>query len=473
MAEKEIKTWTLASPESVGLRTGAVERTLRRMFTSDADLHDLIVLRRGMPVAEAYFGGYTPETEHQLYSSSKTFTSMAVGCAVGRGLLELTDPVLRFFPEADPGPENSLLRRLRVRDLLTMRVGHAADPWERMTASPEPWSKTFLETPVVYEPGTRFAYETGATYMLGAILTRLTGRNTLELIREWFLREIGAESGHWRLSNEGAAAGGTDLTMIPRDLARFGQLLLRKGVWNGKELIPSSYVEQASEKQTYSATPGVPEYKLEARQGYGFQTWRCSFNAWRADGACGQLIVVCPDEELVAVTNGAMDNERCNLFLDAIREELLPGCEAGVLEEDPAAAASLAAFCAEKNARSDPGGEPLPIGGWDFAPGESRIGLRRLELTEERCRVVWNEGDFSLRWQWNVPVISEHELVTLMDWKPVPLGASMVRRGVWPVLRLQWFTDAKTVNLLLRPRGDRLTVRVTGCVGGDDTVVSL
>ncbi len=445
------------TPEAQGISTKAVHAALEGIRSKGADLHSFLVVRGGALVFEYYAPGYGPHVPHQLYSVSKTFTSMTIGAAIDRGLLRLDDSAAGFFPEAKT---SGLQKAITVRNLLMMSTGHEADPFDSvmLKGSDPRWAKIFLETPVKYTPGSRFQYETGASYLLGAILTRITGKPVLELAKEWLLAPIGITSADWMLSPEGCSAGGTNMEMAPLDMARFGLLLLNDGVWEGKRLLSADYIHEASKKQIHSVTPGNHEYKLEARQGYGYQTWRCSYNAWRADGMCGQLILMCPDQDMVITANCAMDNNRANLLVDSVRENLLPGVYDAPIPKDDAARAALDAYLAKEACPAKPEGAVLPLGAWRFDGANNPMGLSYLKITEDYVTISCRSVNANLPWKWNGIAFSGNTLRTVGGWKHVPLGASMTWNGSCTVLHIHAFTDGHTEDLTLSVTDGVLTV---------------
>src|SRR3982751_6653757 len=138
-----------------------------------------MLLRHGKVISEGWGKPFEPGFKHTLYSLSKSFTSTAIGMLVKEKKLKIDDPLISFFPDERPLNPEENLKKMKVRHLLTMNTGHGEDTLPKMRDSDKPWTKTFLEQPVKFEPGTHFLYNTGATYMLGAIVHRITGQ-TLE-----------------------------------------------------------------------------------------------------------------------------------------------------------------------------------------------------------------------------------------------------------------------------------------------------
>jgi CubicO group peptidase (beta-lactamase class C family) len=298
------------------------------------DLHSFMLLRHGAVVAEGWWSPYAPDRPHMLFSLSKSFTSTAVGFAVTEGRLSIDDPVISFFPEiVDPVEatrSNPHLAAMRVRHLLSMSTGHAEDPTGIVrSAANGQWTKAFLESHLEYEPGTHFVYNSLATYMLSAIVQKVTGMKLIDYLRPRLFQPLGITGAFWESSPEKINTGGWGLNIKTEDIARFGQLYLQKGQWQGRRILPEHWVEQATAFQI--ANGDDPE--SDWAQGYGFQFWRCRHGAYRGDGAFGQFCVVMPEQDAVlAITSGLDDMQA---VLNLVWQHLLPGMTAGVLPEAP------------------------------------------------------------------------------------------------------------------------------------------
>ncbi|MGC2657947.1 MAG: serine hydrolase, partial [Bryobacteraceae bacterium] len=215
--------------------------------------------------------------------------------------------------------------------LLTMSCGHDTEP---KAVGGGPSVKQFLAHPVPFKPGTHFQYNTMGAYVLSAIVTKVTGKTSLEYLEPRLFEPLGIENPRWDRSPEGNSLGGYGLWLRTEDMAKFGQLYLQKGKWKGKQLIPQDWVEESTTKQISNEQESHAKIGPDWQQGYGFQFWRCRHNAYRADGAAGQFIVVMPDQDaVVAITadTGNMQGE-----LDAIWANLLPAFGPNALPADPA-----------------------------------------------------------------------------------------------------------------------------------------
>lgn len=321
-----------ATPESQGLAASAVLDFVQSLDKINT-LHSVMVVRHGRVIVEAWWKPQSPDEPHVLMSLSKSFTSTAIGLAIADGKLKLNDPVLKFFPDDAPADPSANLKAMTVRDLLIMSCGHDTEP-KAAPGTGGPSVKAFLAHPVVHQPGTHFQYNTMGTYTLSAIITKVTGQTTLDYLQPRLFEPLGIESPQWDASPEGNSLGGYGLRLRTEDIAKFGQLYLQKGKWNGKQLVPESWVQQATSKQIDNDKEGHSKIGVDWIQGYGFQFWRCTHSAFRGDGAGGQLCVVIPDADtVVAITaqTGSFQAE-----MNAIWDKIFPACGAAALPEDAA-----------------------------------------------------------------------------------------------------------------------------------------
>jgi CubicO group peptidase (beta-lactamase class C family) len=313
-----------SSPESQGVSSAAVLE-----FIDAADkvpnMNSFMLVRHGHVVAEGWWSPYEAGAPHSLYSLSKSFTSTAVGLAIAEGKLSVDDEVLKFFPEDAPAEPSKNLKSMRVSDLLRMSTGQQAEP---PRPADQPWTRRFLAQAVPFKPGTHFLYNTSATYMLSAIVQKATGQTVLDYLKPRLFEPLGIENPTWESSPQGISTGGYGLSIRTEDIARFGQLYLQKGRWQGKQLVPAAWVEQATARQTSNGSSPNSDWD----QGYGYQFWRCRHGAYRGDGAFGQYCIVMPEQDaVVAITSGVRDMQA---VLNLVWDKLLPGMESSSMQDD-------------------------------------------------------------------------------------------------------------------------------------------
>ena len=315
--------------EAAGIAPAALSTFVDEVNAKVGGLHSLMLLRRGKVAAEAWWQPYAPAYPHMLYSLSKSFTSTAVGLAVSEGHLSVEDKVTSFFPDKLPAQISDNLAAMRVRHLLTMNTGHDKDATGETRAQPDgDWVRGFLALPVEHAPGSKFVYNSAATYMLSAIVQKQTGKTVLEYLTPRLFAPLGIAHPTWETCPGGINTGGWGLSVKTEDIARFGQLYLQKGEWNGRQIIPASWVHEATSRQVSN---GDPNAASDWSQGYGYQFWRCRHNAYRGDGAFGQYCVVMPDHDAVlAITSGVGDMQA---ILNAVWDHLLPAMQPASLPE--------------------------------------------------------------------------------------------------------------------------------------------
>ena len=457
-----------STPEAQGIASAAIEAMLRDIRDTGADIHSMLIMRRGHLVFEHYFAPYAADTPHAMYSCSKTFTSMLIGIAQDKGLLSVKDRVLSFFPEETVESPSENLAAMTIEDLLMMGSGNAQDTMpamaEVMSQPDADFVSVFLNRPVEYRPGTHFVYNTGATYMLSAILTKVTGRTALELANEWLFEPMGIGGATWETCPRGVSLGGTGLHITPRDMLKMGMLLLGRGRWKNRQLVSPEYIAAAQQKHIENRS-GDPDQDPNWAAGYGYQMWRCCFGAYRADGMGGQFIVVMPRQEMVVVFTSALGGDKpIGYPLWLIEHKLLPGVfdRPQVYGED--AAQSLAALSAQLSA---PAAQAMPEAAKGFPFGK-RIAFNQklfgpngpklyaLTVTEDCVRIEQETGTVEAEYSWGAPKLNKADQPAFGGW-----------RGHAPLSAQADWDEEKGLRLWLRSLGDVLTIRIDINVNGE------
>jgi len=330
-----------STPEAEGVSSEGIITFLDSAATGMHEFHSIMIVRHGKVIAEGWWKPYAPELRHTLYSTSKSFTSTAVGFAVTEKLLSTDEKVISFFPDQLPDTVTPFLADMTVKDLLMMSAGQSPDPTGTIPSSSQDWVKSFLATPVLKDPGTEFLYNSMATFMLSAIVQKVTGEKVSEYLKPRLFEPLGIEGYDWEISPKGINAGGWGLRVKTEDMAKFGQLYLQKGIWNGKQIIPSEWVEEATTIKIDQAPNATEQIKRRSdwMQGYCYQFWRSRNNAYRADGAYGQFIIVIPDKDaVIAITAESPDMQD---ELNMIWKYILPAMQDDPMSRDKAAADRL------------------------------------------------------------------------------------------------------------------------------------
>ena len=325
-----------ATPESQGVSSASIAKFIQAADEKVNSMHSFMLLRHGKVIAEAWWTPEDANKPHVLWSLSKSFTSTAVGLAVHDGKLSVQDRVMGFFPDAAPENPSENLKSMRVLDLLTMSTGHQDEPNLR---SSQDWIKTFLAHPVPREPGSFFRYNTPATFMQSAIVQKVTGQSVVDYLQTRLFDPLGIDAPKWDKNPQGISIGGYGLYLKTEDIAKFGQLYLQKGRWENQQLIPSDWVQEATNKQVSNGSDAASDWN----QGYGYQFWRCRHNAFRGDGKDGQFCVVLPDQDAVVVMTANTTNMQAQLSL--VWEHLLGEFREKPLPEAPKDRENLEGIC--------------------------------------------------------------------------------------------------------------------------------
>lgn len=291
-----------ATAESLGIPSKAISAFLQRILDHRLNLHSLLILRHGYLAAEGYWAPFKRDRKHRLYSISKSFTSLAVGLMIDRGLLSLDDKVIQFFPEKCPPNPHPWLAAATVRDMLMMADCH--DFPTHKFEDPD-WIATWFDTPPSHMPGQIFSYNTTCSNLLCAIVEKLAGMKFLEYMRPLF-DVLGVSSDIYCIETpEAYSFGGSGVIATPRDLAKVALLCLNEGCYDGQQLISRDYIRQATARQIDNYIDhSAGENDIEHQQGYGYQIWRTRNNGFCFYGMGCQLAIGLPDKDLLIVTTG-------------------------------------------------------------------------------------------------------------------------------------------------------------------------
>ena len=238
-----------------------------------------------------------PITRLNVYSVSKSITSIGVGLACQENLLKLTDPIYQFFPQINFSLLDPKIKKVTIRDLLTMTAGlkdplFFADDPERYLV--KDWIRYyFTHAEFVHEPGKNFLYSTFNSYILSCIVESATGATLVNYLKPRFFEPIGIGNPDWLSCPMGHTMGAHSLMLTIDEMSKIGLFLLHKGKWQGKQILNSQYLEAATSNQ-------VPDAKGRTHFGYGYQYWiNPDYRSFRADGKLGQFIIVLPQNQLV------------------------------------------------------------------------------------------------------------------------------------------------------------------------------
>ena len=323
--------WPVADLNSQGFDDTLFRRFLEEIDTQKHKLHSMLVIRHGQLVFESYFNGQSASDEHDIRSVSKSIISLLTGIALENGrmpqLNETLDPKLNFFSNAknyDPRKDE-----ISYQHLLTMSTGLDCNDGDPKSKGQEDklyrkkhWRDDFASLPMINNPGDTSLYCTGGVMLLAHVLEIYNGMAMPLLAEETLFKPLGISqfsSGHTK--SKPMPTETHRFYMRPRDMAKIGQLVLNKGLWEGKQVVPESWIEEIAQ----------PKVKLGGRD-YSYLWWQYHFQkdgktytAIAASGNGGQYILAFPELDMVAVfTGGAYNSPEARLPLVIVNRIILP-----------------------------------------------------------------------------------------------------------------------------------------------------
>ena len=288
--KKDLQPLIRSTPEAEGVSSELIYNLLSELGAAKKiDLHHFLVIRHGKIISETSFSPYRKGEWHTTYSMSKTFTGMAIGLLIDDGKLKLTDKVTDIVGNFANIWQMLKLRELTVENLLTMTSGVGFN--ESGALAGDDWIKGFLSSALNEQPGRTFSYNSMNSYILSAIVTRLSGKSMHEFLQERIFDKLGIVQSFWETSPEGVTKGGWGMFIRPEDAAKLGLLYLNKGKWKGEQIISEDFVTKATSKQVEN------DYF-----GYGYQLWRGRREgSFVFNGMMGQDVHVYPDLDMIIV----------------------------------------------------------------------------------------------------------------------------------------------------------------------------
>lgn len=256
------------------------------------------------------------QCRRNVYSASKSFTSTAVGIVVKEGLLSLDEKLVDCFDEDLPETVSDNLAKATVKDLLTMCLGQEKAELmgaQRPVYEEEDWVKMSLAFPFVYEPGTKFVYNNVGPYLAGVLVERRAGCDLVSYLYPRLFKPLGIARPTWELDPYGHVFGAGGLFLTMDELHKLGLLYLQNGNWNGKQLVPESWVKEATSKQVENDKDSF---------GYGYLFWGGRENTFRADGKYCQWSII--SREKNAVITVIAECRRDQELMDAVFTEVFP-----------------------------------------------------------------------------------------------------------------------------------------------------
>jgi CubicO group peptidase (beta-lactamase class C family) len=332
------ETWQRSTPESQKLNSDKLNHLVELIKEGKEypQVHSLLIVRGGYMVMEKYFHGYHADSLHTLQSVTKSFASALIGIALEEGKINsVRDKVLDFFPDIRPLEYMDVRKKsMALEHLLTMQTGtdyhegYPGSPHDRLNHLATGWDRFYLNRPMKNKPGTRFQYDSGSVILLSAILKRTVGVHANGYADEALFKPLGINRTRWFMNQEGHPHTGGGLSLMPRDMARFGLLYLRNGRWQDKQVIPENWIEES-----FKMHVSFIGYRTGHYVGYGYLWWILEPDPngpghdyiYAAKGYMGQYIFVIPEHDMVVVVTGGSRNSReYRKAIDFLYDWILP-----------------------------------------------------------------------------------------------------------------------------------------------------
>ncbi len=372
------------TPESVGINSEKIKEYIEVLEECGLSTHDIIIARGGKIAFETYWKPFHKDFLHRMYSVTKSFVALAVGFLEQDGLVNLDDPISKYFPEEIKDQPDENMRNQTIRHMLMMSTAKVEKYWFDKPVHPDR-VKFYFENDNVSRPsGTIYNYDSMGSFVVGAMVERITGKSLMEYLREKFMDEIGVSKEAYMLKCPGGHSwSDSALVCKPMDLMKVAQFTLNGGKWNGKQLLNEEFVRTATSCLVANNVWGDEEFSA---LGYGYYFWRTKRNSYFFNGMGCQFAICSPDKDLIFVYNA--DNQGkdyakrviienyFNIIYDSITEDSL--------EENASAQSSLASYCASLNLQKAKGKSHVPfmdeINGKQYKLSENPMGITELRL---------------------------------------------------------------------------------------------
>lgn len=289
-------------------------------------IYSAVLYKGGEKIAEYSVPPYNtkPQKPFRMYSATKSVVAIAIMRLIDEGKISLNDKVVKFFNrEFDLTNVHPYLKETTIKNLLTMQTPFAVPTYG---ANRTDWLKSYFTEEPNHPSGTVWNYDSCGSYVLGAIVKRVSGKYFDEYLKPLF-KELGCSEDICCLKGpDGESWAGSGLIATTEDIAKCAYLLVNRGKWQKKQLISKQLVQEAISPITPNRN-NINNYYTKA--GYGYQIWCLPNGAFRFHGMCGQLAIGFPNRDLVFACNSDLSGlpEYGNYIIDAVYRDIIPHFE--------------------------------------------------------------------------------------------------------------------------------------------------
>ncbi len=294
-----------STPEKEGIKSSYIKEYVEKLEEYNLSTHSLVIMRHGKVIFENYWAPFHKDYLHRMYSVTKSFVSLAIGFLEQEGKISLDDKIAKYFPDEIKNQPDENMQNQTIRNMLMMSTAMPEESW-LIKRNDDRVRFYFSNAGTQSRPaGTTFEYDSGGSFIMGALVERVTGKRLMEYLREKCLDKIGFSKEAYILKCPGGHSwGDSALICTAQDLAKAAQFTLRNGNWDGEQLLNENYVKTATSKLIDNNPEGRVAYSTF---GYGYQFWRTFDNSYFFNGMGCEFAICSPDKDMVMVYNA--DNQ--------------------------------------------------------------------------------------------------------------------------------------------------------------------
>ena len=294
-----------ATPEQVGIKSENIQKYIEVLEKNNLATHNIIMAKGNETFLETYWEPFHQDFFHRMYSVSKSFVSLAIGFLEQDGLIHLDDRISKYFPEETALQPDENMRNQSIRQMLMMSTAKTPKDW--FPARTDDRVRFYFENDEKESrpSGTIYFYDSAGSFVLGALVERITGKIFMDYLREKLFRKIGVSEEAYCLRCPGGHSWADSAVLCrPMDLLLVARFVLNGGKWNGEQILNEEFIRKATTKQIDNNYLGLNDYDT---QGYGYQFWMTYQNSFFFNGMGSQFAVCVPEKDLILVCNG--DNQ--------------------------------------------------------------------------------------------------------------------------------------------------------------------
>jgi len=373
-----------STPEKMGIRSENILKYIQKLESSRLATHDVIIMRGENIVYEAYWKPFHKDFGHRMYSVTKSFVGIAIGFLEQDGKINLDDEIIKYFPEEAKAQKDENMRRQTIRNMLMMSTAKLERYW--FTAKCEDRVKFYFENDNEESrpAGTLFQYDSTGSFILGALVERITGMDLLDYMRVKFLDKIGFSKEAYILKCPGGHSwGDSALVCTPRDLLLVAKFMMNKGKWNGEQILNEKYATDATSNLIETTSQNDTGHNVH---GYGYYIWRNYDNSFSFNGMGGQFAVCVPDKDIILIINS--DNQGREYMHRIVMENffdlIVRKAEDGELPENADAQKELADYSANLKLLVASGEKTSPlaekINGKTYTMNKNPMGITKFRI---------------------------------------------------------------------------------------------